>query len=112
MCQHLCFSGGVTDELSHHYRRYRLPELAAKISPKEFTILRQSYFNTFLFLPIAFVRLTMRLLGIKMESDTTTEAGAVNTILYQIFALERKLLLHMNFPFGVSGMLIVRKNKL
>jgi len=101
----------VTDEQSLHYRRYRLPEFTKKFTPDRFVILRKSYFNTLLFPPIALVRISVRLLGIKMKSETTTGHGVLNTVLYKIFGIERYLLRWgVRFPFGVSGLLVVRKH--
>ena len=51
------FLWGVTDVISHHYRRYTLSELRKKIENRRFSIIRSSYFNTFLFPFIALVRL-------------------------------------------------------
>ncbi len=99
----------VTDNVSQHYRRYRLPILVEKFERLGFTTLRRSYFNTFLFPLIALVRISVRLLGIKMESEAETGDGLVNKILFVIFDLERRCLKFMNFPFGVSGMIIAKK---
>lgn len=100
------FLWGSTDDISHHYRRYRLPALAKKFTTRHFTILRRSYFNILLFLPIACVRL----LNIPLRSETETDSRIVNGILYHIFRLERTLLRYSDLPFGVSGLLVVQKN--
>jgi SAM-dependent methyltransferase len=101
----------VTDEVSHHYRRYRLPEITTKFRSEGLTVMRSSYFNTLLFPLIAFVRIGVRLLHIKMHSEAETGNGLINMVLYRIFAFERRLLAHTNFPFGVSGMLVIKKEK-
>ena len=103
------FLWGINDELGNHYRRYRLPELAGKFPSEQFTLLRSSYFNTLLFPLVALVRITARLCKIKMGSEVETSTGASNALFYQIFSFERRLLRYMNFPFGVSGMLILQK---
>lgn len=105
------FLWGKMDELGNHYRRYRLPELAEKFAPERFTILRQSYFNTLLFPLVALMRMGIRLLRIKVDSEIVQSSGVMNKIFYRIFSFERRLLPHMNFPFGVSGMLVVQKIK-
>ena len=99
----------VTDEVSLHFRRYKLPVLLEKFERLGFTIERKSYFNTFLFPLIALVRISVRLLHIKMESEAETGDGLVNKILFFIFDLERKCLRFTDFPFGVSGMIIAKK---
>lgn len=106
------FLWGVMDVLGNHYRRYRLAELREKFAPERFTILRQSYFNTFLFPLVVLMRITVRLLRLKVDSEIVQGDGVMNAIFYQIFSFERRLLRHMNFPFGVSGMLVVQKNNL
>ena len=99
----------VTDEVSLHFRRYRLPVLLEKFERLGFTIERKSYFNTFLFPLIALVRISVRLLHIKMESEAETGDGMLNKILYFIFDIERRCLKFINFPFGVSGMIVAKK---
>ena len=45
-------------EVAHHYRRYTLPRLISKIrDSSEFEIVHKTYFNTFLFIPIARLKL-------------------------------------------------------
>ncbi|MFA5830728.1 MAG: class I SAM-dependent methyltransferase [Candidatus Paceibacterota bacterium] len=97
------FLWGETDVLGEHKRRYRRPELLEKIRKNgELSVLRSSYFNTFLFFPIATARFAANLfrLGQKLESNPGN--GFANKILYGIFYTESILLRFMNFPFGVS----------
>jgi len=103
------FLWSITDEVSHHHRRYRLPEIAAKLTSENFILVRQTYFNTLLFPFIAIVRLTVQLLHIHPKSEMETGHGFINMILYRIFYLERYILRYTNFPFGVSIMMIVKK---
>lgn len=100
---------GVTDETSHHYRRYRLTEIEKKFLAERFTILRKSYFNTMLFPLIALIRIPVRLLRIPMRSETVAGNAFINEILYRIFRLERRLLQSISFPIGVSVLLVVKK---
>jgi SAM-dependent methyltransferase len=103
------FLWSVTDEVSHHYRRYRLPEIRSKFTKENLVPLRQTYFNTLLFPLIAGIRLMVRLLRLHPKTETETGHGIVNMFLSKIFSLERIILRRMNFPFGVSIMLIVKK---
>lgn len=103
------FLWGINDIRSQHYRRYTKAELSAKATEAGFTPLRLTYFNTFLFPPIAFLRILVRKLGIKVESDVELGNAFVNAIFYRIFLLESFFLKYMNFPFGVSAMVIGRK---
>jgi dTDP-4-dehydrorhamnose reductase len=105
------FLWGVQDEVAHHYRRYTMGPLLKKVRKStSFEILRRSYFNTFLFIPIAFVRLISRIFGIKgRESDFDLNNPTLNKILLSIFNAERKLLKKINYPFGVSIILVLKK---
>ena len=107
------FLWGVQDEASHHYRRYTKTNLLKKIrNSSDFTVLRASYFNTFLFLPIAFVRIFSRFFGTtKRKSDFDLNNKLINRIFFALFNTERKLLKHTNFPFGVSILAVLKKPK-
>lgn len=105
------FLWGIQDEISEHFRRYTMNELIdLSLKSGNFDILEKSYFNTILFLPIAFLRISSRLLNIKnRESDLDINNLFLNRILFSIFDLERKLLNYMNFPFGVSIFLVLKR---
>lgn len=99
----------VQDEISHHCRRYRLKQLARKIEKANFKILKASYFNTFLFLPIAFLRFFLRFFKIKIKAENYLTPKLLNFLLYAIFWLESLWLKYLNFPFGVSLLFVVKK---
>ena len=103
---------GVEDEVSHHFRRYTVKRLVQIFKDNSsFRVIRQSYFNTLLFLPIAFIRLFSQWLGIKKrESDFEINNKFLNAILFRIFYLEHWLLKITNLPFGVSITLVLKKN--
>lgn len=105
------FLWGVQDEVSHHYRRYRLPHLVGLIkSSGNFEIIRKTYFNTFLFPPITLARLASQRFKIKnRESDFNINNRFLNKIFHSIFGLEAKFLSYLNFPFGVSCLVVARK---
>jgi SAM-dependent methyltransferase len=104
------FLWGRADELGQHYRRYTKLELVSKLQEQGFEVLRSSYFNTFLFLPIFVIRTIVRLLKIKVETELNTFGGVIaNQILLWIFAGEAFLLRFVNFPFGVSILVVARK---
>ncbi len=106
------FLWGVQDEISHHFRRYTIPQLQNLAKQAgDFEIVKKSYFNTFLFLPIAGLRLISLFLKIKSrDSDLNINNKFIGRVFYWIFDLERRLLRYINFPFGVSALLILRKN--
>lgn len=104
---------GVQDEAAHHFRRYTTESVLALVrnSRASLSIIRSTYFNTFLFGPIAVVRLLSRMFSLKSrESDFDLSSSFLNKILYGIFNLEAKLLRVINFPFGVSILAILRKS--
>lgn len=102
------FLWGITDTLSDHMRRYTRVPLVKKITAASFRVLRSTYFNTILFLPIAFIRLSVRMFGVRMRSETFTP-GSMNALLYHLFHFEKKLLRFTNFPFGVSLLVVAQK---
>lgn len=103
------FLWGITDVVSYHLRRYTLPELREKIENGNFSIIRSSYFNTFLFPFIALVRLVVRCFRIPIKSENSEGKGLINFVLFIIFYAESMLLRYINFPFGVSVIVICKK---
>lgn len=105
------FLWGVQDEVAHHYRRYTLNKLEKVISRNgDFKFIKSSYFNSFLFLPIAMVRLLSKHFRLKKrESDFDINTPLLDKIFFTIFNFERKLLRKIVFPFGVSILLISQK---
>lgn len=103
------FLWGKSDDLGHHFRRYRLGELIIKLRENKFSILRHSYFNFFLFPPILFTRWFINIFKIKIVSENTLGNYVVNNILRTIFLLESTLLKKIDFPFGVSGFIVAKK---
>lgn len=106
------FLWGVQDEVAHHYRRYTKSSLLKVVKEKtKLNTIRSTYFNTFLFAPIALVRLVSRLFNIKgRESDFDLNSPLLNKILFSIFNFERKILKKISFPFGVSILALFKKN--
>jgi SAM-dependent methyltransferase len=103
------FLWGITDEVSHHYRRYTRGEVVALIEGAGLHVRRATYFNTFLFPAIAAVRLAVRFCRIPMQSEGRIGSNVINEVLYGIFSVESQLLRYMQFPFGVSVLVIASK---
>src|SRR6266487_5055089 len=95
---------GQQDAVNQHYRRYTLCELREKLQAADFTIERMTYFNTFLFPPIAAVRLIARCSRrpYRHEGDFAYVRKSSNAVLLTLFAAERVFLRYLDFPFGVS----------
>lgn len=111
------FLWGRQDVVSHHFRRYNAAGLSTILQGAGFHVEQISYFNTFLFPPIAAIRLTYRLLGLnrtragkEMKSDfSMAHRGWQNELPRKIFAAEKAFLLRGNLPFGVSLLCVARK---
>jgi len=108
------FLWSTHDEINEHKRRYQLPELKEKLERAGFNIIKISYYNVLLFLPIAFFLLLKKLFGSKKPKSHFEKMPnyIVNWLLEKIFSSERYLLPFFNFPLGVSIIAIAsKKNK-
>jgi len=103
------FLWGIQDEVGRHKRRYSKNQFIKKIEGEGFEVLRSSYFNFFLFLPILLIRRIIQLFSLKIESENNINSPFLNSIFKAIFSLEPYLLKYLVFPFGVSLFCIVRK---
>lgn len=103
------FLWGGTDVAVHHFRRYTKKQLIEVLENAGLEINRASYYNTFLFPPIAVFRGLVRFFKIPVESEHTLGGPIGNKILHSIFSLESKLFPYLNFPFGVSILVVASK---
>src|SRR5918996_2917216 len=90
------FLWGLQDDVSHHRRRYRLPELRRVLEQAGFEIERTTYANITFFLPILLMRKLMRLTGIKTETENTINVSALNGLFGKIFGAESTVLRYIN----------------
>jgi 2-polyprenyl-3-methyl-5-hydroxy-6-metoxy-1,4-benzoquinol methylase len=91
-----------------HYRRYELKTLKKIIS--NFKIIKISYSNTLLFIPLAILILINKTLKRDFINDAeTTTHFIINKLLYYIFSCESFLLRFFKFPFGMSIYTLVKK---
>ena len=104
------FLWGVQDDISHHRRRYTVPELTRRLSEAGMTLERATYANISFFLPILVGRMLMRLTGFRPASENNITIGALNGLLGRILGAESWWLRKMNFPFGVSIICVARKD--
>lgn len=105
---------GVQDEVAHHYRRYTAASFAQLVHKNtHLKIVKETYFNTFLFLPIAIVRIFSKWFNLKgRESDFDINSTWLNKLFFHIFNLESKFLKRMNFPFGISILAVIKKDEI
>ena len=74
-----------------------------------YTVERATYANWTFFPPILAGRALMRLTGIKPESENNINVSALNGLFGKIFSAERFWLRNLNFPFGVSAVVVASK---
>lgn len=103
------FLWGVQDEVAHHFRRYTLRTLATLVRTSgQFEQRRATYFNTFLFPVVVVVRLASRWGFLhERESDFDLNTPLINHILFIVVSVERFVLRYINFPFGVSLVMVL-----
>lgn len=103
------FLWGIQDVVTNHKRRYSKREILRKLAEGNFEVVRFSYFNFFLFLPILVARRAFRLLKFPIRSENEINTPWLNHLLKAIFSIEPFFLRHFSFPFGVSMFCIAQK---
>jgi SAM-dependent methyltransferase len=100
------------DAALHHKRRYTKSQLLGKILSLHATVTKKTYYNTVLLLPILAVRKLKPFLSgkQKVQSDFFMSLPRwMNTFLTFVFVTEIRLLKRLNFPLGVSLLLVLEK---
>lgn len=103
------FLWGVQDDISHHRRRYTIPELKQRLIEAGFEVDRVTYANITFFLPTLIGRWLMRLTGLRPASESHINIAALNGFFGSILGAERGWLRRMNLPFGVSIVCVARR---
>lgn len=106
------------DVINHHFKRYKIKEVNQLFdSTNNGNKVFDTYFNSFLFLPIYFFRKVSNLLKLGQKrkgSGSDFEAfkpGILNTILYKVMSFESRFINRKKkFPFGVSILYNWKKN--
>ena len=97
------------DKILKHFRRYGYNQIKKLVST-QFKIIRITFFNTLLFLPIAMITLIFKALKIDYIEDVeNTPNRLINSLLYFIFKIELYFLKYLDFPFGVSIIIVGEK---
>ena len=100
------------DEVLKHFRRYEY-SIFKKLLMKNFKVLKISFFNTILFLPIAIITIFFKFLKFDYINEVEeTPNFFINKILYLILRVETLLLKYIDFPFGMSIILVGEKKNL
>lgn len=99
--------------LSREERRYTRTDLRLRLERAGFTIVRLTYTNATLFVPLALARGFHRWRGLSTEAEAQQEIAmppaAVNTCLNALLALESLWLRAIDNPFGSSLLCLARK---
>ena len=101
---------GLQDDLSHHYRRYRMAPFCALLETAGLTISLRFHFNYFLFLPIWTTRQLLRLTKISFRSENDLNTPLLNCLLSFIFKFDVASARWLRPPFGVSICAVVSKH--
>jgi len=101
---------GVQDDISNHRIRYTREQIVSRIEKAGYKVERATYANFTFFAPILGGRTIMKLTGIKPESENNVNISALNGVFGKIFSAERFILDKVNFPFGVSIVIVAQKN--
>lgn len=101
---------GVQDDISHHRIRYTKRQIVDRLKAAGYEIERATYANFTFFAPILGGRTIMKLTGVKPESENNINISALNGLFGKIFSAESLWLKNLNFPFGVSIVVVAKKS--
>ncbi len=104
------FLWGVQDDVSHHRRRYTIPNLRQAVQSAGLEVERTTYANITFFAPILLGRALMKVTGLRPASENNINVSALNGVLGRVLGAESAFLTKMNFPFGVSALCVARKS--
>jgi SAM-dependent methyltransferase len=95
----------------HHKRRYTRSGLLNILRLNGFENEKATYWNFFLFLPVAIVRLLKRFhrSGNAMQTDLAELPSLLNGLLLGIIRIENVILMRFDLPVGISVMCACRK---
>jgi SAM-dependent methyltransferase len=87
----------------HHKRRYTLGQFKRRVRGEGFKILKASYVNFPLFVPLlVMVKLGMLRKGASLKVDYALVPGPINRLLSMIFRMESQLVTSTDIPLGTS----------
>lgn len=100
---------GVQDDISNHRIRYTKKQIVERLEKAGYKIDRATYANWTFFAPILAGRTLMKLTGIKPVSENNVNVSALNGVFGKLFGAERFWLNNFDFPFGVSIVVVAKK---
>ena len=101
---------GVQDDISHHRIRYTRRQIVERIEKAGYIVERATYANWTFFAPILAGRVIMKVTGLKPASENNINVSALNGFFGKLFSAERFWLKNLNFSFGVSIVVVARKD--
>jgi SAM-dependent methyltransferase len=96
------------DEIHHHYRRYTRATLTKLAEQSGLKVENIGYFNCLLF-PLALLRRIQSKITKSQTTDDALPPAWLNSILFNIFQLERIWVGRVGMPFGLSCFAILAK---
>jgi len=105
------FLWNINDIFSHHLRRYSIKEVKRIVGACNLRILKLSYWNQFMFIPVLLYCMMNKLTGReeKPRNNLTIIPNLFNEILCRAVKLENALLMKFGLIIGVSIFCICRK---
>lgn len=103
---------GVQDEISNHRIRYTKQQIVERLKKAGYTVERATYANWTFFGPILAGRTFMKWTRIRPESENNVNISALNGVFGKLFAAERYWLRNFDFPFGVSIVVVARRDEM
>ena len=98
------------DEVNMHFRRYTNKELTDKLIGENLIVLKSSYWNFSLFIPLfIFRKMDVLLSRNKKKEGQIIDNNIANVILLKLLLFENRLLRYVSFPFGVSTFCVAKK---
>jgi len=98
------------DVVLNHKRRYMKRQLLDVFAKAGMRPVYSTYFNTFLMPLVLLVRAYNKLTGKSKGDDNKLSPKAVNNLLNKVFSSERFIIPGMSMPFGVSILIVAKKN--
>jgi SAM-dependent methyltransferase len=99
--------------LSHEVRRYNREDLRRRLEAAGFSVVRLTYTNATLFLPLVVARLLQRRRGLRHETEAKHEIavppGPINAAMSVVMWAESLWLRLFNAPFGSSLLCLAEK---
>ena len=85
-------------------------QIVERLKNAGYEVERATYANFTFFAPILGGRTIMKVTGIKPESENNVNISALNGVFGKLFSAERHILKNFDFPFGVSIVVVARKD--